>query len=90
MISNETLKEVEKRRTIKASGFSKPEIRAAYKEQNAVVQRMMRKDKQRAIDEQCKQLEEKSVTNSTKDLYSVVKNLTRKFKPATDAVKSEN
>ena len=81
---------MEKRRTIKASGLSKPEIRAAYKEQNAVVQRMMRKDKQRAIDEQCKQLEEKSVTTSTKDLYSVVKNLTKKIKPATDAVKSEN
>ena len=63
---------------------------ASYKEQNAVVQRMMREDKQRAIDEQCKQLEDKFVTNSTKTYTALSKNLTRKFKPATDAVKSGN
>jgi len=89
-ISSETLKEIEKRRKIKSSGLNNPEIRTAYKEQNAVVQRMMRKDKQRAIDNQCRELEEKSVTNSTKDLYKAVKNLTRKFRPATDVVKNES
>ena len=51
---------------------------------------MMCKDKQRAIVNQCQELEEKSVTNSTKDLYKAVKNLTRKFRPATDVVKNES
>ena len=49
---------------------------------------MMRKDKQRALDEKCKYLEEKSVTNCTKDLYKVGKDLSRQFKPTTDAIKS--
>ena len=40
-ISSETLKEIEKRRKIKSSGLNNPESRTAYKEQNAVVQRMM-------------------------------------------------
>ena len=89
-ISSEILKEIEKRRKIKSSGLNNPESRTAYKEQNAIVQRMMRKDKQRAIDNQCRELEEKSVTNSTKDLYKAVKDLTRKFRPATDIVKNES
>ena len=89
-ISSETLEEIEKRRKIKSSGLNNPESRTTYKEQNAVVQRMMRKDKQRAIDNQCQELEEKSVTNSTKHLYKDVNNLTRKSRPATDVVKNES
>ena len=89
-ISSETLKEIEKRRKMKSSGLNNPESRTTCKEQNAVVQRMMRKDKRRAIDNQCQELEEKSVTNSTKDLYKAAKNLIRKFRPATDVVKNES
>ena len=51
---------------------------------------MVHKDKQHAIDNQCQELEEKSVTNSTKDLCKAVKHLTRKFRPATDLVKNES
>ena len=50
---------------------------------------MMRKDKQRTLDERCKHLVDKSVTNCIKDLYKVAKDLSRQFKPTTDAAKSE-
>ena len=72
-ISSETLEEIEKRRKIKSSGLSNPESRTAYKVQNAVVERMMRKDKQRAIDNQFQELEETSVTNSTKIYTKLLK-----------------
>ena len=51
---------------------------------------MKRRDKQRVTEKQCPVVEEKSVTNSSKDLYNAVKTITRKFKPKIDAVKSEN
>jgi len=45
------------------------------------VQRMMRTDKEKYINEQCEHIENKSITNSIQDLYQGVKNLTNKFKP---------
>ena len=62
---------------------------AAYREQIAVVQRMMKRDKQQAIEDHCKQMEEKSVTNSSRDLYKVIKTLIGNFKPIIDALKDE-
>ena len=41
------------------------------------------------INEQCEAIEQKSVTNTTKDLYRKVKNLTRKCRPTVDAIKDE-
>ena len=58
--------------------------------QNATVQRMMRKDKNQQIDRVCKKIEENSITNSTRDLYRVIKDLTKKFKPTIDTIKDEN
>ena len=61
-----------------------------YNIQNALVQRMMRRDKEKCINEQCKRIEDNSITNSIKDLYQSVKNLTNKFKPTIDTIKDEN
>ena len=51
---------------------------------------MMRKDKEKYINEQCKHIEDKSITNSIKDLYQGVKTLTNKSKPTSDTSKDEN
>ena len=51
---------------------------------------MMRRDKEKYINEQCKSIEDNSITNSIKDLYQGVKNLTNKFKPMIDTIKDEN
>jgi len=72
-ISSETLEEFEKRGKIKSSGLDNPESQTAYKEHNAVVQRMMCKNKQRAIDNQCQELQEKSVTTPQKIYTKVLK-----------------
>ena len=51
---------------------------------------MMRRDKEKCINEQCKRIEDNSITNSIKDLYQGVKNSTNKFKPTIDTIKDEN
>ena len=88
-ISNETINEVEKRRQLKAKGLSDSVNVTEYNKQNALVQRMMRRDKEKYINEQCKRIEDNFITNSIKDLYQGVKNLTNKFKPTIDTIKDE-
>ena len=61
-----------------------------YNIQNALVQRMMRRDEEKYSNEQCKCIEDNSITNSIKDLYQGGKNLTNKFKPTIDTIKDEN
>ena len=51
---------------------------------------MMRKDKDRFINEQCQRIEEKFITNSVRDLYAGVKSLTSKFRPSIDTVKDDD
>ena len=89
-ISDETLNEVTVRREIKSRSLNCPVDEVNYRKQNAKIQRLMRRDKEKFIEEQCKKIEENTVTNSTKDLYQGVKNLTRKFKPTMDTIKSED
>ena len=68
-ISDETLKEVEKRRHLRAKRIRGTVDEAAYKQQNSKIQRMIRKDKETFIQEQCQQIEENAINNSTKELY---------------------
>ena len=62
-ISNETLREVEKRRLLKGKGINNKVDEAKYRIQNATIQKMMRKDKDKVINEQCQRIEEKFITN---------------------------
>ena len=89
-ISNETLREVEKRRLLKVKGINNEVDKAKYRIQNATIQKMMRKDKDKFINEQCQRIEEKFITNSVKDLYAGVKSLTSKFRPSIDTVKDDD
>ena len=89
-ISNETINEVEKRRKLKAKDLSDSVNVTEYNKQNALVQQMMGKDKENYINEQCKCIEDNSITNSVEDLYQGVKNLANKFKPTIDTIKDEN
>ena len=63
---------------------------AIYRGQNAKVQRLVRRDKQNQIDEQCQKVENNAINNSIKDLYQRVKNLTGRFKASADTIKSED
>ena len=50
---------------------------------------MMWKDKGKFIQEQCQQIEENAINNSTKELYQGIKNLSKKFHPIVDTTKDE-
>ena len=50
---------------------------------------MVRQDKVKYVNEQCQAIEQNSITNTTKDLYRKLKNLTRKFRPTVDTIKYE-
>ena len=89
-ISNETLKEVEKRRHLRAKGIRDTVEEAAYKQQNSESPQMMRKDKETFIQEQCQWIEGNAINNSSKELYQGIKNLTKKFHPAVDTIKNED
>ena len=89
-MSDETLKEVEKRRYIKAKGIRDTVEEAAYKWQNSKIQQMMRKNKETFIQEQCQQIEGSAIINSIKDLHQGIKNLTKKFHPTIDTIKNED
>ena len=89
-ISDETLTEITVRRKIKAKGFNTPVDEMAHRNQNAKIQRMMRKDLEKHINEQCQKIEKNSITNSTKDLYQEWETFLEISNQKTDTIKDEN
>ena len=57
-IPNETLLEVEKRRTIKARGLNTDEERKIYREYKSNIQKMIKQDKVKYISKQCEAMEQ--------------------------------
>ena len=89
-ITEETLSEVQERKKLKTKGIRNAVDGTRYRQQNAKIQRMMRKDKEKYIKEQCQRIEENAIKNSTKEVYKGVKNLTTKFQPTTDTIKDKD
>ena len=89
-ISAETLVEIEKRRQIKSRANKTIDGTNVYKQQNSLVQRLLRKDKEKHINDIFQCIESRAITNQTKDLYQGVKKLTRKFRPRIDVLRNEN
>lgn len=54
---------------------------AIYKQHNSKIRHMIRKEKERFVEDQCKNIEENATTNPTRELFKGVKSLTRKFYP---------
>ena len=77
------------RRKIKSKGIRDPVQEAICKEQNSKIRRMMRKDKEQFVEDQCKKIEENALTNSTRELFNGVRPFTMKFRPAINAIKNE-
>ena len=75
---------------IKVKGVNTPVENSVYRMKNSKIQKIMRKDKENLIVDQCKKVEQNRITNSTKDLYQGVRNITKKFKPSNDTVKEED
>ena len=73
-------------------GIRNPIDNVLHKNQNALIQRLLCKDKVhvRQINEQCQKIEDNAATNSVKDLYQGVISLTNKFRTTVDTIKNEN
>ena len=82
--------EIEERRDRTSKRYNDAIGEIEYKNQNAKVQRLLRRDKDKYINEQCEVIENNAVTNATKELYQTVRNITKKFKPSSDTVKDED
>ena len=89
-ISDETIREVEIRRQLKVKGVNTPFENSVCRMQNSKILKMMRKDKENFIVDQCKKVEQNRITNSAKDLYQGVRNITKKFKLSSDTIKEED
>ena len=89
-ISAETLVEIGKRRQIKSRANKIVGGTNAYKRQTSLVQWLIRKDKEKHINEICQSTESSVITNSTKDLYQGVKKLAKRFRLRIDVIKDEN
>ena len=76
-ITSEAINEVEKRRQLKAKGLSNNVNVTESNKQNALFQRMMRKNNEKYINEQYKRFEDNSIANSIKDLYQGVKTFSK-------------
>ena len=77
-ISAETLVEIEKRRQIKSRANKTIDGTNVYKQQNSLVQRLLRKDKEKHMNGICQCIESSAITNQTKDLYQGVKKVDKK------------
>ena len=89
-ISEETLSEIEARRYLKSKGIHNPVEEVIYKNQNAKIQKLLRRDKEKYLNEQCQRIENCSINQTTKELYQGVRKITRKFKPTMDTIKTED
>ena len=50
----------------------------------------MRRDKHLQINKICQEIEENSLTNSTKEFYPGIRSLTNKFRPTNETVKDKS
>ena len=79
--------EIEARRCLKSKSNNGPVDEVIYRKQNAKIQKLLRRDKEKYSNVQCQRIENYSVKNTTKELYQGVRNITRKFKPIMDTIK---
>ena len=85
-IREETLREVEESLNPKVS-------KTLYKRQfignKTPKLDVIRKDKERFVEDQCRKIEKNATLNSTRELFKGRKSLTRKFCPTVDTIKDE-
>ena len=65
-ISEETLSEIEARRYLKSKGINNPVEEVIYKNQNAKIQKLLRRDREKYLNEQCQRIENCSINQTTK------------------------
>jgi len=80
-ISEDTLKLIEARRSLKKYKSRTSDDRQAYYQAKAEVQRHIRQDKKAWLEDQCTQVEQGLQHNNSKNAFKIVKNLRKEFPP---------
>ena len=86
-LSDETISLVEKRRDLKAKGMQTGE---EYRRTSAMIQRSCRQDKNRHIENICREIETQSRSGEPKEMFRTIRRITRSFKAQTGVIEDEN
>ena len=84
-LSEEALQRAEKRREVKGKGE-----RETYTQLNAEFQRIARRDKKAFLNEQCKEIEENSRMEKTRDLFKKIRDTKGTFHSKMGTIKYRN
>ena len=84
-LSEETLQIAEKRREVKGKGEKE-----RYTHLTAEFQRIARRDKKDFLSDQCKEIEENSRVEKTRDLFKKIRNTKGRFHAKMDTIKDRN
>ena len=82
-ISSETMELIKEKRAMKNKDQSK------YKVLKAQVQKKLRQDKQKQLNDLCNELETANNRSNTRKLFQTAKTITRKFQPRLNCIKSK-
>ena len=82
-ISSETMELIKEKRAMKNKEQSK------YKMLKAEMQKKLRQDKQKQLNDLCNELETANSRGNTRELFQKAKTITRKFQPRLNCIKSK-
>jgi hypothetical protein len=88
-ISEQTLKLADEKRRLKQIKHTSTQHAQQYKEMCKKVKKSARQDKENWIDEQCKEVEEGLKIGNTRQAYSLIKMLGKKFVPRLNAIRNK-
>ena len=84
-LSEEALQIPEKRKDVKGKGEKE-----RYKQLNAELQRIARRDKRAFLGDQCKEIEENNKMGKTRDLFKKIRDTKGTFHAKTGSIKDRN
>ena len=88
-ISEATLKLAKEKREMRMNVRDSVDMVTKYKELCKQVKKSARKDKQDWIDKQCSEMEKYAGQHKTREVYKMVKNITRRWQPRQSAIKDK-
>ena len=87
-ISDNTLRLMDRRRTLKVLRNSSEESEERYQEDHRAIQREVRRDKASWLKQQCTSVEEGLKSNNSRKAYQLIKTLRKNFQPNLRNIKS--
>lgn len=89
-IKDSTWAKIQERKVLKAKGLRETTEKDMYRNLNKDIKRLCRKDKNQYINEVCQEIEQHQYKYETRDMFKKIKQLTRKFTPKYNGIKTED